>query len=388
MYEYMFTDDGQMIYPAYLDKDARIELRKKTESNSNYLYCSCKDSLYYKVSSDLKIIPCHKHYIHEPECVRCVGDKRNSDYVMSDDGESIAYLKFNPENFNIPKDTKEESSGSDGTSKDDMGILIDALSSSVDSSNDKDKKIDKEPFSELSNFIKKLNYDTYMYRMMCGQKVLSSDYFSNAVIGHLGRVRLSPMRKTVKEIKIKSDNFCFFYAKVTDILCNDKSCRITIESFNKEHSYFVYRKVMEKSLSEYSKMYDCGADPHNDVIMAAGFIYKKYSAKGNVYYTPGRLHLFKTNKNGIYVSSDIALMALDSIFDCLFHKKLQNKVKVILPISQDKGLICQLKILGVSDIVNVYKNKKPNDVACNRVLECLNLPLNEDIVYQFITNLK
>lgn len=94
---------GEFIYPAYLDKTHRLELKNKFGNGYGYMRCGCRpdENLFYRISEDGKIYPEHNNYQHNKSCIRYKtpdGKKlRTSGYIIDDEtGDVTAYLNFNP----------------------------------------------------------------------------------------------------------------------------------------------------------------------------------------------------------------------------------------------------------------------------------------------------
>lgn len=106
---------GEFIYPAYLDKPNRLELKNKFGNGYGYMRCGCRpdENLFYRISEDGKIYPEHNNYQHNKSCIRYKtpdGKKlRTSGYIIDDEtGDVTAYLNFNPKTFNIAENKEEK----------------------------------------------------------------------------------------------------------------------------------------------------------------------------------------------------------------------------------------------------------------------------------------
>ena len=83
---------------------------------------------------------------------------------MDERDNVTAFLKFDPLNFSI------SNSSSSSDVKDD--IFIDP---------NKREKTPKEPYLNLDSFIRCINIDAYMERLIAKNTVLSNDYFINVI---------------------------------------------------------------------------------------------------------------------------------------------------------------------------------------------------------------
>lgn len=390
MYDYLIMEDGSVIYPSYLDKEERQELRNRMGEKTEYMYCSCslKEKLYYRISVDLKIIPCHQNYEHQEGCCRGGGKLRYSSFVKSDEGTTAtAFLKFNPAKFTV------------SFASEDTDVSDDEEELETDDDNNLPKVSDrretlpgeyKEPYSSLSTFVKQINYDTYMERLIKGKKTLASnDYFISALYGHLQNVKISPMKKSVKDLDLKKDGYKFFYAPLVAYECTEEESSITLKYFDKEYKYFMFPGNMRNALKQYKKFYGEYPDLESGHVMAAGFIYQRISKYKKPYKTPGRIVLFDVSKQGIFCVNDVFRESYNTIFDCLYQLYLWNKVKVYLSVDEP-NVICTIRSDNNSRYLKVYYDKTEEEMEDENciAIECNKMALEYRIIEKHITDMQ
>lgn len=361
MYEHLIIGDGGVVFPAYTSKEARQVLRDRLARGNVELYCSCSrdDKLFYKISADLRFVPCHQNYIHQDSCVRAVG-KRKSAFVHDDEaGVSVAYLRFNPANFSVPVIKKGDS---DEMVPSEVSVEeVVSETSKEEKKKEKKDKEDKEPFSPLAEFIRSINFDSYMSRLISTGKVYSYEYFLSSLYSRLQYIRISPMKKSIKELDYKVDGFKFFYAEL-DGYTADEYSKLRLKYFGKTSGYFVFPTVLEKALNSFVKQYGVEPDFKSDKLMAAGFMYEKVSKKGNLYLTPGRLHIFKVNDLGVYCDNQTSLLVTNILYGYIQTHKLYNKCRLYFDFD-DYDKICDLRMVGRSDYLSFTYIKR--DAVCS-----------------------
>ena len=391
MYDYLITEDGSVVYPSYLDKEDRQELRNRMGENKEYMYCSCslKDKLYYRISVDLKIIPCHQNYVHQEGCCRGMDKLRYSSFIKSDEGDtSTAFLKFNPAKFNVSFVSEE----SEDVESDDEDTLETDEDNNLPKVSEKKETLPgeyKEPYSSLRTFVKQINYDTYMERLIKGKKTLASnDYFISAVYSHLQNVKISPMKKSVKDLDMKKDGYKFFYAPLTDYVCTDEEFSVTLKYFDKEYKYFMFPGNMRSALKQYKKYYGEYPDVKSGCVMAAGFIYQRMSRYKKPYKTPGRIVFFDVSKQGVFCLNNVFRESYNTIFDCVYQLHLWNKVKVYLSMDEPE-VICTMRCEGNSRYLKVFYDEMEDveDENCIAI-ECKKMPLEYKIIEKYIKDLQ
>lgn len=381
MFEHFITTNGGVVFPAYTSKEVRQALRDRLARENIQLYCSCsrEDKLYYKISSDLRFIPCHQNYKHSENCVRFGGARKSILVHDEDTGVSTVYLRFNPANFSVPSVSTEEPCSDESSAE----VSTEIAEGEEQNKNEEDDKPLKEPFSPLARFIRTVNYDSYMDRLISTGKVFSFEYFLSALYGRLQYVRISPMKKSIKELDYKKDGFKFFYAGLTGYQTEERSI-ITINYFGKSKNYFVYPAILQKVLRDFVKQYGVEPDFNNDKLMVAGFMHERISRKGSLYITPGRFHIFKVNNMGIYCDNSIALSVTNALYKYIQERRLYHKCKLYFDID-DYNKICDLRIMGRVDYLSfVYKVREPYDtekvVPCGVLEEELLISVLDDFV--------
>lgn len=313
----IYDSEGNSYYPPYMSKEEREALSLKLNTSSLTLYCGCRFNtrLTYKLSSDLKFIPEHHGYEHAASCSRGNTGVRKLGYVISDEGNSVAYLKFDFRKFTFPKKAEvKKAQKKEGPAK-----LPDE---------EKDETLD------LSDFVRTLNYDTYMERLIAGKSVLTAGYFASALWGHTKKVYLSGKAKALHDYSIQDDNVVFFYSSFKGIEYNENSFSRAVFIFNnKEYSYLINAEIAKKAESKFESQYGCGTQNIQNV-MAAGFLYKVVSRKGNEFKMIGRLHLFIVNDNGIYCNDLKEQKFFNQSIE--YIRKNRNKELSLIPNQENK----------------------------------------------------
>lgn len=349
---HMVCRDGTVIYPEYMEDAERLSLRQKIGDDKEFIYCGCRSThrIYYRISSDLRFIPCRNGLAHAPDCFRYDENAvRLSSYIHRN-GKSVAYLSFKPDNFSV-KIKKVADDFTPENSSEDSEETVSAESPKAvkdDTKAQSEKK--KEPTASLAKLVQMLNYDAYMTRLGAGKSVLSADYFTNVVIGHFANVIISPMNITIKELNAQKGGFSFFYGRLVDYTEKDISFDVTISMFGRDRKYFVFNGIWEGAMKKFSAAYGNMPVPSEGNVMISGFIYRRRSRMGNEYFTPGRIHLFKVSQNGIYAASDALAGTFNRIFTTLRNRRLFSALKVFLP-SDEPNVICRLVGNGKTVVV-------------------------------------
>ena len=202
MYNTKFIlDDGRDVFPGYMDKEKRTELKEEYGNRRGFMQCGCRTDkkLYYRISEDLKIYPEHNNYEHDPYCSRYrteTGEmERKTAYVVSDeDGEVTTYLTFNPKNL-ATKEEKESEQDNPTIDEDETDDAIEEVVIEGEKGTP-DKQEKKEPKLSLSSFIRSINVDTYTERVLNNKKIDSRSTFSKLVFHRMKKVRASRMKKS------------------------------------------------------------------------------------------------------------------------------------------------------------------------------------------------
>ena len=368
------TKDGNILFPCYMSDKDKQELKEKTNRDTTYMWCGCSEEnkLYYKVASDLKIVPVHHGYQHSANCPRVI-DRRNQGYIQTDEGKSVAYLKFKPGSYSCPKDkTINEDYEKEKEEKSSKSPSSEPKSESVE---DKVKEYEKDKNLGIRELIRQINYDAFMHRQGEGKSVLPAEYFYNVVNSRLKTVEIAGSKKTIKELNLNEDNCQFFYAPLIYIGKTERSpiLRIQLQWYNgtetvrKERNHFIFEAAVNNAKQEYEELYGMSVEDalnQNKKIMAAGFIVRKktrgqYSSyTRNTYYKTydvvGQMALFNVNSNGLYCGNSLEEVILDSILD-----KIPKVTKIVLPSEHDKYVVNIIK--GYKQGY-VYTGQKPRGV--------------------------
>ncbi len=347
----MVLSDHTVIYPAYMDKDARLALRYKIQVEGISMYCGCsvfsENKLAYAVSSDARIVPMHQKYEHNPLCIRAA-DKRNTSYRAEEDGTARAFLKFDPKNFTVPKEDR----------------TVDKLP--VESDSKKNISTDNPPLDSLGQFILQLNTDTYKERVTAGKGLISADYFLPALTSRLKKVYIDGINKPVKDLDLQKDYFSFFYQPLVSIEQGEHS-QITLKGWKKDFSVFIYSSILKRECEKFEKRYDISVsealedEKLSPFIMASGFIYLRLSKRDTLYKVCGRLHIFLVNKNGLYCRNMEEREELDAVSDFIRENGLYKAVQFHRIIDEER-LFGILSCQGKRQIL-ICKKSLPNGYA-------------------------
>lgn len=345
MYNAKFTlSDGTELYPMYFNKEQRKLLKEQIGNKTEVMWCSCRNDkkLYYRLSEDLRFYPEHNNYVHSPYCIRYQTDEnhRKTAIVRSDEETAVIFLQFNPKNFTIPTAKEDET---ENQSEDDE------LRAPIESDNSdenemlhlKQLKVDnseyKEPKFNFTNFIRCINYDTFSERSINNKPILSKDYFAKAIFGRGKFLRISGMKKSIRDLSLDEDGIRFIYAQFKGCDIKESSSyvsyHILIGNDTNTYSLFTFGSIYEKELKRFHKQY--GIEPNCDT-MVAGFQYYPKSKNGNHYKVIGRLHLFQVSDNGIYCSSMFEQDCYNKIIQ--FVKK-HNKENICFSIPAEDEVI-------------------------------------------------
>lgn len=323
LYNNMLLSDHTVIFPAYLDKAARMALRERMLAEKLTISCGCavfsEAKLPYTISADGRFIPLHQGYEHSPLCARGnTGGKRKSSYQASDDGTAKAFLDFDIRSFKVPKVKDEETDKEDAApptpAPDEETEVKEEKSKAPTEKKEKKPKEEKEPLDSLSQFILNLNNDTYKERITAGKGLLSADYFLPAVKARLKKVYIAGTEKPLKELSLESDYMSFFYEPLVDIQTSERNA-IILKGWKNNYSLFLFEGTLKKELQLFEKRYGISVQEalQKYNVMAAGFIYLQISRKNKIYKVVGRLHIFVVNDNGLYCRDIEELEELNNI---------------------------------------------------------------------------
>ncbi len=313
----LVTIDGKEVYPAYTSFDDKLAMRREYGDRREYMWCGCRADcrLYYRVSVDAKLYPEHKDYIHARGCIFEQADRKERAFVQDgENGESRIYLSFDPKDFSVPADVTADSDGT-GTKR---GKRID----------------DGLNYYPLEKFVRQINTDTYNERVALGKPVLSADYFLSSLHGRLKNIFIDGCRKPVREYRLESDRWQFFYMpfyryEIKDRPGGKNSCSIVIRDSEtgKEFSWFIYEHTLNVAVNRFTARYGC---PPTDVaegtrIIMSGFRYiRKKKDSIDTYKVVGRLCFFVINDRGLICESLCERDSFDSVFKVLkTHKEFK-----------------------------------------------------------------
>lgn len=338
-----FLSDGRSIYAPYLSDAERLELKKELEEKRVSLYCGCsKDNpLYYGISSDLRFIPLHKYYEHKTWCTRYDSVNRSSAAVHGDDGTVTLFVSFKAHTFTMSsKKTAEEDLEEPGSG--DGGSVIAEKEEGKEEDKEEKEKKDNLPSYNLYDMIRFLNHDTYMNRVASGKYAyLSEDYFNAAFNSYIKFVRISGMKKTLKELSFQEDKMKFFYAKVESF--TDKG--IVYPGYDgRTIKRFVPERVMAKAEEAFEKKYGISVSEcmHICPVMAAGFQYERLNRFGSAFKCVGRMVFFPVNDYCLFADSleerDIVnvLMKVCKKHNCVFLYSEEDKESYVGIIRNNK----------------------------------------------------
>lgn len=365
-YDHFVTSDRVNCYPAYMDREMRLALRQKMKDENLALYCGCSYyspvKLEYGISVDGKIYPLHQGYEHSSQCVRSNLEKRNSAYIVQEDGTAKVFLGFNVDTFSIPANNV---TGDAYTSKEDT-----ALETTEDGREEekiREREINEretEPKDTLASFILELNNDTYHERITAGKGMISADFFLRAVYARLKKVYIDGRQKSIRDLNINDDSLQFFYLPLAGI---DMSLgtRVIFRGFKEDFSVFSFERTIEKERKNFKNQY--GIDVEEALIkynvMAAGFIYLRISKRQKLYRVIGRVHFFIVNENGLYCRDLTEIEELDAVS---VYLKTNQRYKTI----QFDRIVDDPKVWGIFSKVGkkqviVCKPKVPVRISLN-----------------------
>lgn len=333
----MMGKDGKTFFPPYMTPGEKEKMKEKTDEDPEYLFCACrkmtKEKLYYRLSSDLRFIPVHHGYEHSKNCQRGGRLKRPEGYLVNDDGSAVAYLKFNCTNFAIPKEDNKNQNQEEPVcaARNESGSCGEKTKKETKKPEKQEngEKEEKEPYLDLITFVKAVNYDTYMNRLLTGKKNLSADYFAASVWGHTRDVYISGIKKPLHDLNLDRDKVSFFYNKYGGTATSATGfMTLALNIGEKQLQYMINDRIYAKAAKKFADMYE-GLEPDScQNVMAAGFLYKKVSRAGKEYKTVGRLCLFRVNYNGLFCDD----MQSQQIMDRLSSYAYSNR---------DKGYVMQ-----------------------------------------------
>ena len=222
MYNTKFIlSDGEEVYPGYFDKDKRKELREQFGDRREYMWCGCKNKLFYRISEDLKIYPEHNNYEHDRYCSRFRTDtgeeERKTGYVINEeDGTVTAFLTFNPKNLDLNEKVEKEEDNPDISEEELEDGEEEAIIEKDEGITKKEEK--KEPKLTLSSLVRSINVDTFTEKILNNRNVDSRETFSKLVYYRMKKVRVSRMKKAIGELSLENDGVRFVYVPFAGII--------------------------------------------------------------------------------------------------------------------------------------------------------------------------
>lgn len=393
MYNTKFIlSNGKEIYPGYLDKDKRKELRDQFGEKREFMFCGCKSNnkLFYRISEDLKIYPEHNNYVHDRNCSRyrteTGEEERKTGYVVNEeDGAVTAYLTFNPKILNMIDSVEKEENNPD--------LEEDLEEGEYEAVIEKDAVINKseerkDPKLSLSSLVRSINIDTFTEKILNDSTISSKETFSKFVYFRMKKVKASRIKTSIGDLSIEKDGVRFIYAPFAGAIKNNdkglsKCYFCNIGPDGKIFNNFIFPDTMNKVVKEFVKTY--GIEPNEDT-MLAGFQYYKKSKSGYGYKVLGRVHLFQISKLGIYCRSLIEKDAYDII-----HKLVENDKNLkfwIPPDDESIGGIIQVKD-KMKKILLLFRTKKIEQISFNNSMyEPLVIgeeePITKESLYEII----
>lgn len=366
MYNTKFIlENGDEIYPGYLDKEQRGKLRASYKNTREYMRCGCKPAaaLFYRISEDCKIYPEHNNYVHDRQCCRYKdksGNRQTAYEVHEEDGEVTAYLSFDPKSFSMTAASGiEKEQDNDVPEEADETDLeeITVEGEKNDSEELADEK--KEPKLTLKDLIRSINADSFTEKILNNRMVKSKEDFSKFVYYRMKKVRINKMRRALGDLTLEKDGVKFYYLPLSEIkrevVNGIEKCYVkTVAPDGKIFSNFIFPKTLDKAVKEYRKMYGCEPDQNT---MIAGFQYLKKSKGTKGYRVLGRVHLFQVSNIGIYCRSRTEKYC----FDQLQQITIQDPdIRFwIPPEDEDTGAIIEIK--GVQKKILLLFRKRKNE---------------------------
>jgi len=383
---------GQDIYPGYLDKDKRKELKDSHGDKREYMRCGCKakDNLFYRISEDLKIYPEHNSYIHEKSCCRFKNEtgksERQTAYVIDEeDGEVTAFLTFDPKSFSMSEVIQKDQ---DNDVPDELtDENIEELTIEKDKSQTQQAE-KKEPKLSLNDLIRSINVDAFSEKILNNKVIDSKETFSKFVYHRMKKVKISKMKKSLGELNLEKDGVRFFYLPVAEIIQDTENditkCYIkTYGPDGKVYSNFIFPKTLEKVLKEFSKSY--GFEPDENT-MVAGFQYLKKGKGKTNYRILGRVHLFQTSDIGIYSRNKVE----QDVFTDLYAITKENpEIQFWIPPDDESiGAIIEVKEFDKKLLV-LFHSKKDERIIYDASIYTPfvideNTSITKDIIYSLI----
>lgn len=356
-------EDNTDIFPGYLDKEQRKELKDRYADRRQYLRCGCKPNgdLWYRISEDLKIYPEHNNYKHDLLCSRYLDEDgkkhRQSAYVIDDEsGNVTTYLSFDVKEFSLDETTEREKNNEVPDELEDMEEIIIEKSDEIKPDTRKD-----EPKLSLKGLIRGINVDTFTEKILTGRTISSAEQFSKMVYYRMQKVGVSKSKRAIGEMTLEKDGVRFFYLPFAGSFVEEskgyKKCYVQTKGADgKIYRNFTYPEVLENALQYYAEQY--GTEPNPDT-MIAGFQYLKKSRSGS-YRVLGRIHLFEVSDLGLYCNGMVEQEAFNAL-----HKIAQasKDIKFWIP-PEDASIGAFVQIRGYDKkLILLFRGAKTQRVA-------------------------
>lgn len=391
MYNTKFVaENGQEIYPGYLDREQRQRLKERFGADREVMWCGCRTDtkLFYRISEDLKIYPEHNNYKHDRNCSRYKNDagavERQTAYLINEeDGEVTAYVTFNPKDFELSGNEEKEQ---DNIVPEDEGIRDEIIVEKDEEGIPKAEK--REPELTLPALIRSINVDAFTEKVVNNRKIDSQETFSKFVFHRMEKVRINKMRKKIGELSLEKDGVRFVYLPFYDIVQREERgfVRCYIQTRGKDGKIFdnlIFPETLEKAVKEFSKTY--GIEPDENT-MLAGFQYLKKRRGRSSYRVLGRVHLFQVSNLGIYCRSLVEQKAFDSINSIV---KANPEIKFWIPPEDDSiGGIIQIRNRK-KKILLLFRGKKAERITYDsQVYEPLvidgSMTVTKELLYELL----
>ena len=296
--------DGTIISPVYMDSVERQKLRATYAGKREFMWCACRRDikLYYRVSADNRIYPEHNDYTHMPGCVYGI-TRKESAFIPDDEGRTMVFLSFKPSDFSVPVNAEDIEDGTPLPER-------------------PKKEKEDDATLRLGPFVRQMCIDTFNSRMRDGKSIISREYFPSALFSRLANVSVSGLRKPLKECRLETDGFQFFYTQFYRLNIREgadgrKSCSLVLKGpEGKEYLWFIFEKTLETAMKRFTGRYglDLNECTDRNDVMIAGFRYlRKKKDGGSEYKVVGRLYAFIVNANGVCVRTLAEQKNLDVI---------------------------------------------------------------------------
>lgn len=386
-------EDGTELYPGYLEKEQRQQLKDKFVTAREYMRCGCcpDKNLFYRISEDLRIYPEHNGYQHDKFCSRYRdkdgSNERQTAYLINEEDLTVtAYCSFNPRVFSTYDD--DGAANQDNVVPEEQSDENNIDEIIVGQEDVETKKEKKPPKLTLPALIRSINVDSYTEKILNHKRVDSKDLFSKFVYLRMKKVRIDRSRRPIGDMTLEQDGVRFIYLPFVDAINQTKKgitrCYVKTQGPDgKEYSNFIFPETLQKELDKFKKSY--GIDPNSNT-MIAGFQYLKRSRKSPVYRVLGRIHIFQVSNVGVYCRSLTEVDTFNSLYNIANEDR---KIKFwIPPEDEDVGAIIQIERYK-KKILLLFKSRKKKHIEVDTnlyepfVVE-EGVPLTKEILYSLL----